>query len=87
MNKVFVVIHKCKIKLQCNSEYVNADYYKNIKLTDSVAVRNDGIIYYFSRHPELISANFCTAFMPDSEQIEAIGTKFLCRNSVSVEEI
>ena len=24
---------------------------------------------------------------PDSEQIEAIGTKFLCRNSVSVEEI
>ena len=32
-------------------------------------------------------ANFCTAFMPDSEQIEAIGTKFLCRNSVSVEEI
>ena len=32
-------------------------------------------------------ANFCTAFMPDSEQIEAVGTKFLCRNSVSVEEI
>ena len=32
-------------------------------------------------------ANFCTAFMPDSEQIEAFGTEFLCRNSVSVEEI
>ena len=34
-----------------------------------------------------IKANFCTAFMPDSEQIEAFGTEFLCRNSVSVEEI
>ena len=32
-------------------------------------------------------ANFRTAFLSDSEQIEAIGTKFLCRNSVSVEEI
>ena len=32
-------------------------------------------------------ANFCTAFMLDSEQIEALGTEFLCRNSVSVEEI
>ena len=39
------------------------------------------------RHPELDSTNFCTAFMPDSEQIEAFGTEFLCRNTVSVEEI
>ena len=49
---------------------------------------NFGYIYSCKRSFAKPSrANFCTAFMPDSEQIEAIGTKFLCRNSVSVEEI
>ena len=36
------------------------------------AVPNPAIIIHFS-HAELVSANFCTAFMPDSENIEPIG--------------
>ena len=31
------------------------------------------VITIHSSHAELVSANFCTAFMPDSENIEPIG--------------
>ena len=51
------------------------------------ASRNISNKHYMRFFGKPSRANFCKAFMPDSEQIEAFGTEFLCRNSVSVEEI
>ena len=43
-----------------------------VYILGTYAVSNPAIILH-SSHAELVSANFCTAFMPDSENIEPIG--------------
>ena len=73
-------------------EYKNSDFTRVDCLTDTHAIEFDFADKWAESigqalHYSFMTANFRTAFMPDSEQIEHTVPKVQMRNSVSVEKI